>query len=207
MESVRRLAPAEVLSSVDLAGLCIASRAPVRTSGTPVHEALMLLEQENLVEIRARRRPQMAAALLQQVQEIYQIAQHLMVLEARLLVQRATDADIDEVRRWVVEMRRFADTGQVDEYFWAHVNLREILAGIVGNSTLRQILDSLALRTMVLRHWLLEQPGRLQASADGHERLLRAYEDRDADLAAALMASSTLSSLRAIERWHALSQG
>jgi hypothetical protein len=66
---------------------------------------------------------------------------------------------------------------------------------------LKQILDSLALRTLVLRHRSLEQPGRLQASVEDQERLLRANQDRDGDLAAVLMAGSTLSSLRAIERW------
>ena len=74
---------------------------------------------------------------------------------------------------------------------------------VAGNSILKQILDSLALRTLVLRHRSLSQPGRLKESVEDQERLYRAYVDRDADLAAALMAGSTLSALRAIERSHA----
>jgi len=189
-----RLAPGDILSSVDLA-------KQFKSSRTPVREALMLLEQEGLIEMRARRRPQVAAPSLQQVQDIYQVRQNLLALGARLVVQRATDAEIDDVEHRVKEMRRLADTGQVDDYFWAHVDLQEMLMGIAGNSTLKQILDSLALRTLVLRHRSLEQPGRLQASVEDQERLLRAYQDRDGDLAAVLMAGSTLSSLRAIERW------
>lgn len=189
-----RLAPGDILSSVDLARQFNSSRTPVR-------EALMLLEQEGLIEMRARRRPQVAAPSLKQVQDIYQVRQDLLALGARLVVQHATEAEIGEVESRVVEMRRLADAGEVDEYFWAHVDLQEMLMGIAGNSTLKQILDSLALRTLVLRHRSLEQPGRLQASVEDQERLLRAYKDRDADLAAVLMAGSTLSSLRAIERW------
>jgi DNA-binding GntR family transcriptional regulator len=189
-----RLAPGDILSSVDLA-------KQFRTSRTPVREALMLLEQEGLIEMRARRRPQVAAPSIKQVQDIYQVRQNLLALGARLVVQHATDAEIGEVERRVVEMRRLADAGEVDDYFWAHVDLQEMLMAIAGNSALKQILDSLALRTLVLRHRSLEQPGRLQASVEDQERLLRAYKDRDADLAAVLMAGSTLSSLRAIERW------
>jgi|HubBroStandDraft_1064217.scaffolds.fasta_scaffold373893_2 DNA-binding GntR family transcriptional regulator len=189
-----RLAPGDILSSVDLA-------KQFKSSRTPVREALMLLEQEGLIEMRARRRPQVAAPSLKQVQDIYQVRQNLLALGARLVVQHATDAEIGEVERRVVEMRRLADAGEVDEYFWGHVDLQEMLMTIAGNSTLKQILDSLALRTLVLRHRAIEQPGRLQASVEDQERLLRAYKDRDADLAAVLMAGSTLSALRAIERW------
>jgi DNA-binding GntR family transcriptional regulator len=191
-----RLAPGEVLSSVELARQFNSSRTPVR-------EALMLLEQEGLVEIRARRRPRVAEPSLKEVQDTYRVRQNLLALGARLVVQSATDADIEEVGRQVAGLRRMADAGQVDTYFWAHVDLQEFLMEVAGNSILKQILDSLALRTLVLRHRSLSQPGRLKESVEDQERLYRAYVDRDADLAAALMAGSTLSALRAIERSHA----
>ncbi len=191
-----RLAPGEVLSSVELARQFNSSRTPVR-------EALMLLEQEGLVEIRARRRPRVAEPSLKEVQDTYRVRQNLLALGARLVVQSATDADIEEVGRQVAGLRRMADAGQVDTYFWAHVDLQEFLMQVAGNSILKQILDSLALRTLVLRHRSLSQPGRLKESVEDQERLYRAYVDRDADLAAALMAGLTLSALRAIERSHA----
>jgi DNA-binding GntR family transcriptional regulator len=188
-----RLAPGEILSSVELA-------RRFNTSRTPVREALMLLEQEGLVEMRARRRPRVAEPTLQAVQDTYRVRQNLLALGARLVVQEASDENIAEVGTRVIELRRMADAGEVDRYFWAHVDLQEFLLEIAGNPTLKQILDSLALRTLVLRHRSLSQPGRLADSVQDQERLFRAYRDRDADLAAALMAGSTLSALRAIER-------
>jgi DNA-binding GntR family transcriptional regulator len=190
-----RLAPGEVLSSVELSKRFSSSRTPVR-------EALMLLEQEGLVEMRARRRPRVAQPTLQEVQDTYRVRQNLLALGARLVVQHATNGDIEEVGRRVKQLRQMADAGQVDAYFWAHVDLQEFLMQVAGNSVLKQILDSLALRTLVLRHRSLSQPGRLRESVEDQERMYRAYVDRDADLAAALMAGSTISALRAIERWH-----
>jgi DNA-binding GntR family transcriptional regulator len=190
-----RLAPGTVLSSVELAKQFHSSRTPVR-------EALMLLEQEGLVEMRARRRPRVAEPTLREVQDTYRVRQNLLALGARLFVQHASDDDIAQVGHRVAELRRAADAGQVDAYFWAHVDLQEFVMQVAGNSVLKQILDSLALRTLVLRHRSLSQPGRLSESVEDQERMHRAYVDRDADLAAALMAGSTISALRAIERSH-----
>src|SRR3546814_17834544 len=62
-----RLEPGANLNSVELA-------ARFGTSRTPVREALMLLEQEGLVEIPARRRPRGSQISLDEVEAIYQIS-------------------------------------------------------------------------------------------------------------------------------------
>jgi DNA-binding GntR family transcriptional regulator len=50
------------------------------------------------------------------------------------------------------------------------------------------------------RHLSLSLPGRLLHSLADHERLVSAYADRDADLAAAVSRSLVLRGYRAIER-------
>ena len=69
-----RLLPGEDLNSVELSHRFKSSRTPVR-------EALMLLEQEGLVEMRARRRPRVAAFTPERVKEIYFVRQHLLSLD------------------------------------------------------------------------------------------------------------------------------
>jgi DNA-binding GntR family transcriptional regulator len=187
-----RLQPGQDLNSVDLS-------RQFDTSRTPVREALMLLEQEGLVEMQARRRPRVAAPSLQDIQDIYQVRGQLLALLAALLVERATDEDMADLRARVERMRKLADAGDVDAYFWGHVNLQERMTKIVGNAALKQILDSLALRTLMLRHLSLTRPGRLAQSIDDQERLLQIYEERDAELAAAMIAGVTVRALRAVE--------
>lgn len=118
---------------------------------------------------------------------------------AGLLVERATDEELAELRLRVGRMRKLADDGDVDAYFWSHVQLQERMTEIVGNSTLKQILDSLALRTLMLRHLSLTRAGRLAYSVDDQERLLQACEERDGELASALIAGATVRALRAVE--------
>lgn len=187
-----RLQPGEDLNSVDLS-------RQFNTSRTPVREALMLLEQEGLVEMKARRRPRVAAPSLQDIRDIYQVRRQLLSMLAALLVERADDEHMAGLRAEVVRMRELADAGDVDAYFWSHVHLQERMTEIVGNATLKQILDSLALRTLMLRHLSLTRPGRLAYSVDDQERLIQACEERDAELASALIAGATVRALRAVE--------
>ncbi|WP_089098610.1 GntR family transcriptional regulator [Streptomyces hyaluromycini] len=187
-----RLAAGQDLNSVDLSRRFDISRTPVR-------EALMLLEQEGLVEMKARRRPRVAAPSLQDIRDIYQVRRQLLAMLAALLVERATDEEIGELRGRVEKMRGLADEGDVDAYFWSHVQLQERMTEIVGNATLKQILDSLALRTLMLRHLSLTRPGRLAYSVDDQERLMQACEERDGELASALIAGATVRALRSVE--------
>jgi DNA-binding GntR family transcriptional regulator len=188
-----RLKPGEDLNSVELSHR-------FKTSRTPVREALMLLEQEGLVEMRPRRRPRVAGFTPAKVREIYEVRQHLLALLGRLVTYRATDAELDDLRARLAVMREHASRGDIDGYFWRHVALQERMAEISGNETLKSIVDSLALRTLVLRHAALAQEGRLASSLEDQTQIFLAIESRDADMAAMLLSRATRAALAAIER-------
>jgi DNA-binding GntR family transcriptional regulator len=194
-----QLRPGQDLNSVDLARRFNSSRTPVR-------EALMLLEQEGLVEIRARRRPRVAAFTLERIRQIYEVRERLLELVGKLVATKADQADLADLRQRVTRMREQADRGDVDAYFWSHVALQERMTEIAGNDTLKGILDSLALRTLILRHASLETPGRLPVSVAAQEQILEALEAHDADLAAMLLSRATRAAYAAIEGspWSAL---
>ena len=187
-----RLQPGEDLNSVELSHRFNSSRTPVR-------EALMLLESEGLVEIRARKRPRVAAFTLAKVREIYFVRQHLLSLVGKLVAEQATDEDLVEMRARLSRMEADAAAGDVDSYFWGHVALQERMTEIAGNETLKGILDSLALRTLILRHASLAQKGRLRASVADQLRIFESIQNRDGEMAAMLLARATKQALRAIE--------
>jgi DNA-binding GntR family transcriptional regulator len=187
-----RLRPGQDLNSVDLSHRFGSSRTPVR-------EALMLLEQEGMVEMRARRRPRVAEFTSERIAEIYEVREHLLELMGSLVAVKIGDADLDDLRRRVKEMRGQADNGDVDGYFWSHVALQERMTEIAGNSTLKGILDSLALRTLILRHASLQMPGRLPHSVAAQELIVRAIEDHDPELTAMLLSRATRAAHAAIQ--------
>ena len=174
-----RLRPGDDLNSVDLA-------ERFSTSRTPVREALMLLEKEGLVEIRARRRPRVASVEPGPVHEIYRIRAALSGVVSELICANATDDELRELRGRYAVMCAAADARDVDAYFWANVRFNDRATEIAGDATLKRILESLGLRVLQLRHLSMSAPSRLAQSADDHGRLLQAYEERDVELASAL---------------------
>lgn len=187
-----RLRPGDDLNSVELARTFQSSRTPVR-------EALLTLEREGLVEIAAHRRPRVRRLLLDEVRDIYELRATLYALVSRRIVENATESDIALLRDSQRQLQEAAEAGDVDRYFWTNVGFRNNEAAIAGNKTVRRILDSVGVRTLQLRHLSLSLPGRLGTSVSDHERLIRAYEERDADLAAALTQSIVRRGLKAIE--------
>ncbi|GHH77153.1 transcriptional regulator [Streptomyces sulfonofaciens] len=188
-----RLSPGDDLNSVDLARSFHSSRTPVR-------EALLVLEREGFVEITARRRPRVARLLLREVRELYNLRAELYSVVSRTVVQVATEADLETLRGHQRALEAAAADGDVDRYFWVNVQFRNTEADITRDATLRRVLDSLGLRALQLRHLSLAQPGRLEPSLHDHARLLKAYEDRDAELASALTQSLVRAGYAAIER-------
>lgn len=187
-----RLRPGDDLNSVELA-------RTFKSSRTPVREALLTLEREGLVEIAAHRRPRVRRLLLDEVREIYELRATLYALVSRRIVKNATEYDMETLRENQRKLERAAAAGDVDRYFWLTVGFRNKEAEIARNSAVRRVLDSVGVRTLQLRHLSLSVPGHMDSSVTDHRRLLRAYEERDADLAAALTQSIVRRGLRAIE--------
>ena len=188
-----RLSPGDDLNSVNLARSFDSSRTPVR-------EALLVLEREGFVEITARRRPRVARLLLREVRELYHLRAEMYALVSRAVVRRASQSDLQILHRHQRGLESAAADGDVDRYFWLNVQFRNAEVAIARDATLRRVLDSLGSRALQLRHLSLSQPGRLEPSVQDHARLLQAYEDRDAELAAALTKSLVRAGFAAIER-------
>ncbi|MGW4485322.1 GntR family transcriptional regulator [Amycolatopsis sp. NPDC004368] len=188
-----RLRPGHEVNSAELA-------RRFSTSRTPVREALLLLERESLVIVPPRRRPYVSPVDMRQVREIYEIRGSLYALVSELVVARATDEEIDGLRAWQKVLADDAERGDVHAYFWHNVGFRNAEASLSQNGELQRRLSSLGLQMHRFRHLSLSLPGRLLHSVADHERLVNAYADRDAPLAAAVSRSLVLRGYRAIER-------
>ena len=184
--------PGDDLNSVEL------SRR-YRTSRTPIREALMLLEKEGLVDVPPRRRPRVSAPAIEEIREIYHARAALFELIAVDVARQAASADIASLQAPLDDMARAYGSGRLSDFVWANVEFYDRNTQLANNRVVKRILDSLLLRTLRLRRLSLSQPGRLRSSLDDNTRLLRAYQDRDANLAAALIRSNHINALAALE--------
>jgi DNA-binding GntR family transcriptional regulator len=184
--------PASDLNSVELA-------RQYGTSRTPIREALMLLEREGMVDIVPRRRPRVAGLTIKEIRDIYRARASLMELIAADIAGGATGAEINSLRPMLKAMRVAAKSGDSVAFFWANVDFHERNTDLGGNRVVKKIIDSLLLRTLRLRRIGLSQSGRMQKSYLEHERLCRAYSDRDSNLASALIRTNHINGLATLE--------
>ena len=188
------VAPGETMNSLELAKRFASSRSPVR-------DALLALEREGLIEVPARRRPRVVAPTLEQVVEIYELRAQLHSTVARKVARNASISQLDELDAALQAMGRSAVNGDVDGYFWGNVSFHHTATAIAGDSTLKRTLDGLGLQVLRLRHLGMSLPGRMAVSYEDHQRLARAYRERDEDLAGALSSSIILAALKALRHW------
>jgi DNA-binding GntR family transcriptional regulator len=191
LEGLRK--PGSDLNSVELA-------RRFRTSRTPTREAVVILEKEGLVEILPRRRPRVADLSISEIREIYRVRAAMLGLIAAEVARLATDDELAELRGILRDMERADHAGDRDAYYWANVSFHERFADLARNKTLQRILESLALRSLRLRRLTLSSPGRTHRSLADHTRLVQALEDRDGELAAALIKANVLGALRLLEQ-------
>ncbi|TCR63992.1 GntR family transcriptional regulator [Bosea sp. BK604] len=185
--------PGHDLNSVELA-------RRYKTSRTPIREALMLLEKEGLVDIPPRRRPRVLVMDTGTIREIYRIRAAILELVAGDVTKNATDDELAELAGTVADMAAACGNDDRRAYVWANIAFHDMNLAVSKNMTAKRLVEALLLRTFPLRRVSLSQPGRLAASLDDHQRLIKAYRDRDANLAAALIRSNHFNALRNIEQ-------
>ena len=183
--------PGDDLNSVEL------SRR-FKTSRTPIREALILLEKEGLVDIPPRRRPRVRTLAVDEIKDIYEARAALFVLMGQAVAQHSSDENIARLDSLLVELRRHHKKQDLESFLWANVNFFDLVTQLANNRTIRGILDSLLLRTLPLRRLSLSLPGRMTSSLDDMTRLVRAFQQRDSNLAAALIHSNHISALKAL---------
>lgn len=171
------------------------------TSRTPVREALLLLEKQGMVEVPPRRRPRATTFSPQAVGEIYELRGELYALVAQHIVAHSDDTALRALDDRLASMAEAAGREDHEGYFWQLVLFQEESCVLAANDTLKQTIDTLGLRVLHLRHLGMDRGWQLDRSLADHERLVQAFHERDAALAAALnrtMARNALAGLMAL---------
>lgn len=148
------------------------------TSQAPVREALRDLEALGVVETTAFRgarvrRPSVAGLL-----EAFIVRAELESLGARAAIERATEADLEELAGYVAEMQRSAQAGDVHAEATADAAFHGRIVELSGNTTLARVWRTLEpfSRTYIT----IETTGADRVRiADQHAPVLEALRSRD----------------------------
>lgn len=192
-----RLKPGERLTIARL-------RAGLDMSPTPIREALRLLQAEGLLEHEPHRGVVVRTYRPDEAKEVYRLRILLEPLATELAVDRATEAEIEEMRDLHQTLMAAADPGptQTDA---AELNARwhRSIYDASRSPYLIEFIARLWQALPVRAIWLSRRAPRSVAQ---HVEIMSAIEARDAAAAAELMrehvtfgAASTVEHLRAIE--------
>jgi DNA-binding GntR family transcriptional regulator len=162
-------------------------------SRTPVREAVAMLEQEGFVKSLPRRGIMVLKKTKNEVVEMIQAWAALESMAARLVVERASDAEIGKLRTL---FKGFNDSHRpsehVTEYSDANIVFHQTLIGLSGSQLLVDMTDNLLLHVRGIRQMTIGRDDRASRSIVDHLKIIEALERRDIALAEQLSRDHTL---------------
>jgi DNA-binding GntR family transcriptional regulator len=169
-------------------------------SRTPIREAMTLLEQEGFVRTRPRRGIYVVKKTKREIVEIITIMAALESMAARLAAERASDAEIAELRRLMDEFRSGNDGERLDEYSDANIAFHQAIIRMSGCALLAEMTENLFIHMRAIRKITIHQENRAARSITDHMRIIEALERRDTELAERLAREHTLGLAAHVER-------
>jgi DNA-binding GntR family transcriptional regulator len=154
---------------------------------TPVREAWRKLEAEGFVEIRPRHGVFIPRPTPEDIHEIYDIRKQLEPAILRRLVPSMQMTTLEDLEVMLMRADQHLALGNVDGYFECDV-FDETIRQLTPNRILREWLDGLNSRIMIIRRFNEFQPGpHLAESLFQHREILAEAMRRDGERAAHLM--------------------
>jgi DNA-binding GntR family transcriptional regulator len=186
----------------------------LRMSVIPVTEALRRLENDGLVETRARAGTRVRVPTDQDVRELYEVREALEAQSARLFAERATAAQCAEVRKMAAEVdvlfgRLFANPDDVafrSAVHGTHVQFHMRVAQYAGCAALTELIER---NHILILNWLFDVAGRRSPLPEHfHFDLGEALTSGDPERASAAMRAHVRYGLREVSgRLHTLAAG
>ncbi|MHB1537779.1 MAG: GntR family transcriptional regulator, partial [Solirubrobacteraceae bacterium] len=177
-----RLRPGQRLVERELIEQTGVSRATIR-------EVLRQLTAEGLVTVIPQRGAVVVELTSKEVEDLYELRASLEALAARLFAERASDAQMAQLRQAVDELRDAIEhAGSQEQPIQALIVAKDryydvYLAGC-GNEEIRLILEGLQARVRLMRATSLGQPERPRHTLAEIEEVVGAIERRDPQAAA-----------------------
>lgn len=174
--------PGTLLAIGDLA-------AQFQVSRTPVRDALLRLEKDELVTLIPHKGAKVTEITAKDVKEMFELHIALESYAVRAVVPHLTDEDIARFEQIIRALRNALDDQQYRLASDLGRKFHDAFIQKLGNRRLTAYLQDLDILYTRLRHLSALMPGRLEKSYQQHLAILQAIKNRDSELAAQNMAA------------------
>lgn len=164
----------------------------LNVSRTPLREALTRLENDGLIEIRARKGVYVVRKTLGEVLEMIVAWAALESMAARLATEVATEASLKELRKHAMRHSGSSALADLSEYSDANIKFHQMILKMSGCALLFSMAEGLFVHMHAVRRRALEESDRATRSVVDHAAIIEALEARDADLASQLVREHTM---------------
>lgn len=162
------------------------------TSRGPIREACRALAQEGLLVAVPNRGVFVRELGLREALEVYDIRSALDELMGRLIAERVSDAQVEELRALVGEMDRAAAGKDLERYYPANLAFHNRLLAFASNRRLDRLYRGLVKELHLFRRKGLLQQGSMRISNEEHRQIFEAIAARDPIAAGVSMKSHVL---------------
>ena len=159
----------------------------LRTSRTPVREAIKFLASEGLVELLPNRGAIVTPITVTTVREMFVLLGALEALAGELACVNASDADIAEIRALHYQMLAHHTRGELAPYFRCNQQIHLRLVESTGNATLANTYRALNGHVRRARYMANLSRERWDHAVEEHQKILDALIRRDGALLPALL--------------------
>jgi DNA-binding GntR family transcriptional regulator len=150
-------------------------------SRTPIREALRLLEMEGFIEIIPRRGALVTNLTRKDIDDIFIIKMKLEPLASRLAVEYIDKNDLEKMSELAKKLEAGSAKGITQLINWNY-DFHNIFIYKCGNERLIKMLEGLQQQFKRATVYSFSTEGRTKEVNEEHNRLIKAFEDKDADL-------------------------
>lgn len=156
-------------------------------SRTPLREALRKLERDGLVEYMMRRGVVVRAFTVDDVEEIYTIRNSLEMLTLPSIIEKATQEQIADLRRRLVEMDSVVRSNDIEALSPLARSFHNAITAISQKHRILRVIESQDEYIIRFSAMSIRQEDRRPQAHEEHYRLVEYIEKRDLDAFSALM--------------------
>jgi len=167
-----QIKPGERLFEADLA-------KDLRMGRTPVREAILMLENEKLVECNDKLGYIVRKLSREEAYDFFAIRQVIEDFAIPLIVRGLTDDIIAELEGNIEKVRGYMEKNDFPNIIRHETEFHEILYRTTNSKVFLEIISGIVDKFQWLRAIALSAPGGVQQSLDEHRKILSAYKARD----------------------------
>ena len=155
----------------------------LKMTRTPVREAIQRLKHESLLKVVPRKGTFVSSLSVREIQQIYEMAEALETMAAGLAAERASNKDIDKLKRIIIRLRDALANEDMENWIAADLEFHESFLEAARNNYIRDAMRRINDQIHRARLISIRVKGKPTQSTKDHEKMTQAIELHDARLA------------------------